>query len=163
MGGARTTGWGGSPPAPQGGSWEITPPPTASISKMSGSMTIPAGDTGATGHWPYFLSPYPGWENLVSISTLRFPALPRPGCSSSAQCRDRISLSGKGVLQVSNALIYSFTPSFIHSVHSSQSLQSLDPFSSVPKGLGAVVPCLKSYPRSLSLLTPNSLGAGLMV
>lgn len=128
-----------------------------------GPWTIPAGDTGATGHWPYFLSPSPGWENLVSISTLRFPALPRPGCSSSAQRRDRISLSGKGVLQVSNALIYSFTPSFIHSVHSSQSLQSLDPFSSVPKGLGAVVPCLKSYPRSLSLLTPNSLGAGLLV
>lgn len=69
---------------------------------------------------------FPGQESMVFIGVLA-PALPGPGCSRSAQralpqdlsrarrCQgDRMSLSCKEFLQVSNAIIHSSIHSFIH-------------------------------------------------
>lgn len=124
--GTVTTGWAGRSPKKEAERLFHHQPPAAA--KCLGPWTILADDTGAFGHWPYFLSTFLARKTWFFMDILAL-ALPRPGCSSSAQysvpqdlsrargCQgDRISLSGKEFLRVSSAIICSFSSCIHHKV-----------------------------------------------
>lgn len=96
--------------------------------------SILADDTGAVGHWPCLLSTSLAVKTWFFIDILAL-GLSRPGRGSSAQCsapqdlsrargcqEDRVSLSGKEFLRVSNAIICSFSPCILHKVFNFQIL-----------------------------------------